>query len=471
MVDDKTIRRRRLVTTVLVLLALMMAGVWWLFFAYNRVVTFEVEYSRGTVQIRSGASQGELTRDKAAHGASIVTGSDGMATLTFSDGSRIQVYPGTRLLIRRALSNKGRSRFATDLELDSGEATHWVPRGDNRTRGVSLVTDSVNIGVRGTIYTVQAEPHVARLMVNQGEVAAQGDSGGQIPVGAGYGSVIKAGKAALEPVRLPAPPQITQPANTARINSEPLTLSWRPTGDIRAFDVELALDQGFRQPLSRHRVQGTHLDVPLPEKDGIYFWRVASLEAHGLRGPWSRPERFHLKVYYEQARQALEKLDGTSVRDNLKRGETGLADEFILLRRQGWKNLNGHEYDQARLELTVLSELSPHGIEAILGLARLDIVDGRYRKALDRLAPVLAEAPDNTAALETAAMAWVGLGEGKRALEHVGRALEAQPDSPGALAIRRSLTLGEPLVWPAESWPPNDGTAHTGEAPVAPDQP
>ncbi|MDR7332666.1 FecR domain-containing protein [Roseateles asaccharophilus] len=105
------------------------------------------------------------------------------------------------------------------------------------------------------------------------------------------------GVAADADIRLkarPEPPFIQQPAEGAVSYNGAIALAW--TRNTAAPDVRLqiAKDAQFKElVLQPPPLSAAGFDAKLP--DGVYHWRVASVEAGGRAGPFGDPQRFEIQ--------------------------------------------------------------------------------------------------------------------------------------------------------------------------------
>ena len=153
--------RRRLLPAAVaaVMLVAVMGWVWWSFFALKEDQTYRVLFSAGTVSTgaASGGAAGQTGSGQAARAAGqrLSTGDDGFISVRLSDGSVVKLMPNTTLDIEDARSNGAGDSFATSLRLLSGEIESRVEEDDGASRDVSVFSNSIAIGVRGTVFTVQ----------------------------------------------------------------------------------------------------------------------------------------------------------------------------------------------------------------------------------------------------------------------------------------------------------------------------
>ncbi len=443
-----------------------MAGTWWWFFAMNRTQHFQVAHQVGDARIYG--QQGQALTEGPAEGLTVETGKEAIVILRFDDGGITRVLPATKLAITRAGSNRSSDRFVTSFKLDAGEITSRIPRGDGRTRKVSMVTDSVDIGVRGTEFTVRDEPGVSRLMVTRGKVHADGASGSGVEVVKNYGTVIETGRAPSPPVELPPPPTPLTPSPAARIGDEPMLFEWAPPPGIQHWELAIARDAEFLEQIARYKGRGASFTQEANlSRDGRYFWRVASVDSHGLRGKWSEARPMEYRYFHDRGKSALKELQGKEALEYFQNAQDGWVEELELLQNQAWRHMQAREYDSARVNLDVLTDLLPDAPYSVLGYAQLDVREGRYARALKRLQPLLDGPGHGAAALETAAMAAIGLQEEERAMEFIAMALAMDPQSPAALVLKSSLeSASSEAVLPLPGGP--EAATESGPQPGSP---
>ncbi len=452
----------------MVVLLAVVAWVWWWFLALREEQGYRVLFSAGAFSGHA-AAPGESP----APGARLRTGDDGYATVRLGDGTVIKLMPDTALDILDARSSGDGRRFATGLRLLSGEIETEIPRDDGRRRELNLFSSSVAIGVRGTVFTLHEADDRARIMVTRGRVEATGGAGAPVAVDENQGTVVVAGQAPEPVSTLPAPPR----PDAALAAPDGMRLRWRAAPPQPGYLVEIAEDREFRRLVRRERVDRPEATVAPLVRDGEFFWRVAGIDARGLRGRYSDASPLRHTVYLERARAALQSLDPAAVLGHLAQSAGRLDAEVARLRERGMSALDAGDHAAARPLLETVLALRPDDTEvanalavadyhlldyasararfadsarqaapsapgearARVGLALIDVRQGRFQAGLDGARAVLDSDPRDLGALQVAAMASVGLGRRDDALDFVRRALEVRPDDPTALALRETL--------------------------------
>jgi len=163
-----------------------------------------VDQRTGIAQVLRGdearpAAVGMLVRA----GERLRTGSHGRVGLHWADGSRIEVGPGSELIIERCRLNKVRKHRTTHFRLNLGEI--WI-----RLHGVlnpgskfEVETPTIVAAVRGTIFGVKVfRDGTTHLEVFQGQVDIVGDGIGQAVTSGYCGQCALVGKGRFEVQRM-----------------------------------------------------------------------------------------------------------------------------------------------------------------------------------------------------------------------------------------------------------------------------
>lgn len=108
----------------------------------------------------------------------VTSAEDTVAKITFSDGSRTTLGPGTHLVMNRLQARTASSHLAIAMRLESGslqtEVVHLRPEVDEFT----LSTPDLEANVKGTIFHIDVRPDGTRLSTQEGTVRVSWD--GQI---------------------------------------------------------------------------------------------------------------------------------------------------------------------------------------------------------------------------------------------------------------------------------------------------
>jgi hypothetical protein len=94
------------------------------------------------------------------------------------------------------------------------------------------------------------------------------------------------------------PPILTNPGNMMMVYvpaaGKPVHLSWTPSGSSGFYHVRISLNPYFSSTVFDKTVQGTELDLSLPE--GSYHWVVTAEDANGRESAESERDQFTIVV-------------------------------------------------------------------------------------------------------------------------------------------------------------------------------
>jgi hypothetical protein len=250
-----------------------------------------VELLRGSpAPLRLAAVNGDVRVNGAAaaagspvaEGAKLATGEGSSAVLVRSDGTRMQLLPGTLAEVKKnRVIEQQPGLLRSALALLSGAVDMVVEKLALKDH-VKVTTPTSTIGVRGTQYRVGAQPSRSRVEVLQGTVAAASPAArSETAVAAGYGTVVPAGQPPLPAVALLPAPVLARDELLVRRAGAPLAfdavsgaVAYRYL--ITPADRADAVVATGTAPASR---------IALPElPDGPYLVRVRAQDANGLEG-------------------------------------------------------------------------------------------------------------------------------------------------------------------------------------------
>jgi hypothetical protein len=253
-----------------------------------------VVHVQGEAQLlRPGAAPAALAGGMLLRpGDSLRTGPASSLSLRFVDGSRLLLTAESALSLEQLLVHGRGALISTRLRLERGGADSLVTPDAGRPPQYELRTPSLNLGVRGTEFRVQAGAERTAVQVLAGAIAVAGAAGegrGGTRLAAGQGALARPGQAPQVQTLPDAPSLAGLPA---RIEQLPLRLGWPAQAGSVAYRAQvfaagdferLLLDGVFREP------GASWPDLP----DGSYSLRVRGIDALGLEG---RAAEAHLRV-------------------------------------------------------------------------------------------------------------------------------------------------------------------------------
>ncbi len=250
-----------------------------------------------TLQRGSGAPSALALGQELRAGDRLSTGAQGAVSLRFVDGSRLLISPGSQLGIEELLVH-GRSAIPLmRLKLDAGSVENKVQPNPAQAPRYEIRSPSLNLGVRGTEFRVQADAASSRAQVIEGKVAVL-QAGGELPIPAGFGALARPGEAKPSLQALLPPPDLS--GLPTRLERLPPGLAWRPLAGASGYRAQVFASGGESQQMQLLAEavvsQNQALWPALAEQpDGRYQLRVRGIDAQGHEGR-SAEASFELKA-------------------------------------------------------------------------------------------------------------------------------------------------------------------------------
>lgn len=256
----------------------------------------------GTVRVKKRDSVQWINADyktPLAEGDVVQTGSEGIARITFIDGTTYVVKPDTLIVIEQnqALSNKATkvsvqvSSGAVDLSTGSWD----VPGSSSEVRFENAVA-KMDQNTRAAIRQ-NPDANVHEITVSEGAAAVKkGDQ--TIQVGPYERASFRDPKASLNKEKVIAPPKLQRPRNLEPIIStaprnEVIRFEWTPVEQARRYRVRLSTSPLFTNVVLDKAVTTNSFSARGLDP-GEYYWSVRAIDAKNEESQESEPNRFTL---------------------------------------------------------------------------------------------------------------------------------------------------------------------------------
>jgi hypothetical protein len=89
----------------------------------------------------------------------------------------------------------------------------------------------------------------------------------------------------------PSAPSLEKPA----VDDQELRIRWRSQGEKMSYRCQIALEDGFLNPIIERKVDRPEISLPKPEAPGIYYVRTSTIDPTGYEGGFSPPQSFEIK--------------------------------------------------------------------------------------------------------------------------------------------------------------------------------
>jgi hypothetical protein len=235
------------------------------------------------------------------------TGTDGFATVAFTEGGTLDVEPRSLVVIEGPRADPGETSHVLHLDVKEGVVRGAVGGGEGAAPALA-----VSVGA-GEYARLEAEPGTGGAGgAATFRVTAKPSGAPDVAVTSGAGVVVK-GKArvhvgALEAVdlgglragsagavSLPPFPAALAPAVDATVHlgkRGSVPLRWKEVGAAAGYHVQVASDISFRALLVDAEVKEGRYEFR-PSAPGVYAWRVATRGADGRESEFGFARRLH----------------------------------------------------------------------------------------------------------------------------------------------------------------------------------
>lgn len=214
-------------------------------------------------------------------GDQIRTGPDANATLEFADGSRLQLFANSELILD-TISAYGKTGMTdTRLRLEKGRLENQVAPQSPPAGRFEIWTPAATSAVRGTAYRLAMNPDqaTARMEVTGGTVALEAMET-TIPVAAGYGTLAHQGEPPATPRPLLAAPDINR--FPSHLQQGRIHLEFPPVANATGYRLQIASILPANVTLTDTMLASPRFDTELLAGD--YTLRLRAVDADGIEG-------------------------------------------------------------------------------------------------------------------------------------------------------------------------------------------
>jgi len=250
----------------------------------------------------------------------IQTGSDGMARITFADGSTYIAKPDTWVTVEENTVEKNRAthvgvRVNTGaVDLSTGA---WEVPGSSAKVSFADAMASLRENTRAAVRSSPgSNQHEITVRAGGADIVRGNET---IPVER-YEKLSFAQGGPVEKTRVLAPPEPVEPVNYQAITApepkrEPIRLSWRPVPEAVAYQVRVSTSSMFSSMVAQRRVTAPNV-VLAGLEPGDYFWTVTAIDAQDRSSDPSDVYKFTLFAQGKTEQMVLE-IEGTQLHGNV----------------------------------------------------------------------------------------------------------------------------------------------------------
>lgn len=247
-----------------------------------------VEYRRGN----GGEWQEARARVNLQAGDHVRTGGTGSAEIMFLDGTLYTARPDTQLIINRSRAPGGVPEEQA-IRMDYG----WVNLNTRSGGKVATPEAEAHVGEDSeATVTYDASTRTGRFATYRGSMEVASSDGERRRVQA-LEQVVQRGEQLTDPEALPAAPALDVPKDNAEFGlerTEEVVLSWEPVAEASGYALQVARGHLFvDNVIDVSGRESTRATLGI-RGEGAFRWRVASVGAGDVQGPWSAPRSFRV---------------------------------------------------------------------------------------------------------------------------------------------------------------------------------
>lgn len=223
----------------------------------------------------------------------VKTSANSSAELMFANGSLYTIGPNALLEIY-ALQNPGSSakQNSVTMQVGSLEVNTHEDTSTVRTSGTQVVVESQSTAQVG----VDESKGTEVVNLRGGAQVTSASSGTTVRLGVGE-QVAATGEGALSEVsRVIPPPGLHSPGDNQVFQAAPklrVTLEWADVEGAKEYQLQVSRSRLFAtQEINSTRTNSRA--VAEVSSEGVFYWRVASVDRNGRRGPFSDFRRFRV---------------------------------------------------------------------------------------------------------------------------------------------------------------------------------
>jgi hypothetical protein len=260
----------------------------------------------------------QITLDK---GDEIETGSDGVARVSFADGTEYTVKGDTFVTVEEnTVAHDRASQVAVHLntgQVDLNTGTWQIPGSKAEVSFEDAVADAQ----ANSRMNVRSDPTTNEQQVTVDAGSAQLNRGSEhVDIGQYERASFSGSAGPITKTQVLAPPELTEPLNlqpliVADPQHDPVHFAWNPSATAVGYDLQASTTTSFSHIVMERKTATTSVDIAGFEP-GDYFWRVRAIDDKNNVSDPSDSYKFTLVAQGKEQEMVLD-VDGTELQGNV----------------------------------------------------------------------------------------------------------------------------------------------------------
>jgi len=260
----------------------------------------------------------QITLDK---GDEIETGPDGVARVSFADGTEYTVKGDTFVTVEEnTVAHDQPTQVAVHLntgQVDLNTGTWQVPGSKAEVSFQDAVADAQ----ANSRMNVSSDAATNEQQVTVDSGSAELNRGSEhVDIGQYERASFTGSSGPITKTQVLAPPQLTEPLNLQPLivvdpKHDPVHFAWDPSATAKEYDLQTSTTTSFSHIVMEQKTAATSVDLAGFEP-GDYFWRVRAIDDKGNVSDPSDSYKFTLVAQGKEQEMPLD-VDGTELQGNV----------------------------------------------------------------------------------------------------------------------------------------------------------
>jgi hypothetical protein len=235
--------------------------------------------------VKKGSLLGEMER--------LRTLANSYALVRFRDDSKLQLAADTQIIIRKMRQDRLNKEKSTGIVLYKGDLQALLG-GKSDPKQFDVKIKGIETKIKSRQFWMNKQEKRTLFANYDGEIEVSA-AGSTVILKTNQGTVVKENQKPMPAKNLLPMPKPLQPENYATVYGDRVTFNWKPQIDAQVYQLDMARDRYFND-LVTHQLylQDPPFFLPVPET-GLYYWRLAGIDADGLLGVRSKTRFFKIE--------------------------------------------------------------------------------------------------------------------------------------------------------------------------------
>ncbi len=213
--------------------------------------------------------------------------------ISFVDGSKLNLGENSLAVIEAMKQDLIKNTNTSSVVVLEGDLLAYLSSQTKKNQ-INVSTPEVETEIRSRSFrTSRDEDKVTKVANYDGEINLKA-GGNAITLTKNEGASFAPGQKTIESRKLLASPKIVSPEPKEKLYSNTVTLKWDAVADAKAYRVQIAPGRSFSEISVDKTVTGKNNFSWNSSSIGVFYVRVASIDAKDFTGSFSSPLEFYI---------------------------------------------------------------------------------------------------------------------------------------------------------------------------------